>query len=96
MIMGYNKVPKMEYYWCDNPFLKNECSYKQISKVISRYRLRFLFSKLYFEDPMKHANASHTYCVDELVNKGQEKRSKIICSECKVPLCAECFAPFHK
>ena len=25
MIMGYNKVLKMEYYWCDNPFLKNEC-----------------------------------------------------------------------
>ena len=26
---------------------------------------------------------------DELVNEGQEKRSKMICSECKLPLCAE-------
>ena len=45
-----------------------------MSKVISRDR--FLFSKLYFADPVKPANASHTYFVDELVNEVQEKRSR--------------------
>ena len=49
----------------------------------------FIFSKLYFADPVKLANASHTYYIDELVNESQGKKSKIICSECKAPLCAE-------
>ena len=63
MIMGYNKVPKLELYWSGNRSLRNEC----ISKAITRDRFRFVFSKMYFADPQKPSDASKTYYIDDVV-----------------------------
>lgn len=42
--------------------------------------------------PLKSTRRRCCHCS----TKNYQKRSGIICSECKVALCLECFAPFHK
>lgn len=63
LVMSYNKVPHFDMYWSRNKSLGN----RTIQSAMARDRFKLLFSKLYFNEPVKPADASKTYYVDELV-----------------------------
>lgn len=64
LVMSYNRVPSFTDYWSSNSSLGNEA----IKNAISRNRCLLLFSKMYFNEPEKNANAPKTYYMDEVVN----------------------------
>lgn len=64
LVMGYNKLPSLHYYWSSKQSMKNDC----IADAISRDRFCFLLSKLYFADPQKPTDAGKTYYIDDVVN----------------------------
>lgn len=63
LIMSYNRVPAMRYYWSTNPSLGNQA----IKNVISRDRFQILYSKLYFNDPEKPQDASKLYYIEPVL-----------------------------
>lgn len=63
IIMGYNRLPELHDYWSNSRSLGNDL----IRKVISRDRFCLLFSKLYFNTPVKPADASKTFYIEDLV-----------------------------
>lgn len=64
LIMSYNHVPSLHYYWSINKSIGNEA----IKSTISRDRCLLLMSKLYFNNPKKPDGVSKTYYVDELAS----------------------------
>ncbi|XP_037037956.1 piggyBac transposable element-derived protein 4-like [Bradysia coprophila] len=64
IIMSYNRVPYMSMLWSQNKSLRNEA----VVAAISRDRFLLLYSKMYFNNPKKPANAGKTYYMDELLS----------------------------
>lgn len=63
LVMCYNRVPKIRYYWSSKVSVRNHL----ISSSISRNRCMFLMSKLYFNHPTKPNNCSKIYYAEELL-----------------------------
>ena len=61
-VMCYNRLPILSDYWSSN----HSMGHQFIKNAISRNRLQFLMSKLYFNHPEKPDNATKLYYVEEL------------------------------
>ncbi|KAF2348523.1 PiggyBac transposable element-derived protein [Trinorchestia longiramus] len=64
MVMVYNTVPGVKFYWSANISLGNEL----IKKTMFRNRFEFILSKLYFNDPEKPEDSTKTYYTSKLVS----------------------------
>ena len=63
LVMSYNKVPNLSDNWSGNVSFGNTF----IKTAISRTPFQVLYSKMYFTNPQKPADASKTYYLDDLV-----------------------------
>ncbi|KAJ6639505.1 PiggyBac transposable element-derived protein 4, partial [Pseudolycoriella hygida] len=63
LVMGYNRLLRMQMYWSNNATLGN----KAIKNAISRDRFLLLASKLYFNHPVKPKGADKLYYMEKLV-----------------------------
>lgn len=82
LVMAYNRLPYFSMYFSRNKSLGNDLIKSAFSrdrysdkhynlslqKLTKIFRFLLLWSKLYFNNPVKPANASKTYYMDEFMN----------------------------
>ncbi len=72
LVMSYCKLPEFHDYWSSRTSLGNQL----VKEVISRDRFCILFGKLYFTSPVKPADASKTYYIEDFAECLQKQFQK--------------------